>query len=290
VSELDALCERTNALPAAFRQKVQRLEQVLGSSLEDVRPGLLLSRIRSFESGVAAWANDEGRELLSPEIIDGMMDVLLTLNDLKATYPVILEIETAATAHVLATREDMEQIRESLRELVNQARETPEIHAPDTVQALEDEITDAELASEETALAPQSAKAEVMARERRIWAYALTTARNYMVAPFRWLNREIGEAGAELFKPGLGKELGKAVRKGVVRGVEKSSEGAVIAIASYIGLKLGGIIGALAPLIPSLRPFHRKAREIEEGLKEEEEDEPNEEDNSSGADDGAREA
>ena len=246
----------------------------------------MLSRIRSFESGVIAWNTEEGREILSPEIVDMMLDTLFTLQDFKATYPAIIKIETTATAQNLATIQDIEPAKQALADLALVAEQNPEVHEGQvSAKALKDHLEDVELAGEEVREASASARPKALEKERQTLAYALLTARNYVVAPFRWLKQEAKGMGMELFKPGIGRELGKAIRSGAADGAKSLAKGGVITLGAFVAYKLAGPLGGLSMFISSLRPLARKAEELREGLEEEQEEEQEKEEQQSEDDD-----
>ena len=77
---------RANADPRV-QASVERLLSTLGTGIEDVRPGLLLSRSRSVEADRNAFNTPQARKELFPDAIAVMDDVLLSLRDLLAAFP-----------------------------------------------------------------------------------------------------------------------------------------------------------------------------------------------------------
>jgi hypothetical protein len=72
---------------------VERLLQSLGANYGDVRPGLVLSRLRSIESIVAGYDSEEGRAALFPDAVAMLSDVHLSGHDFLATFPNVRRIE-----------------------------------------------------------------------------------------------------------------------------------------------------------------------------------------------------
>src|SRR5262249_20788125 len=71
---------RSNADPhVSFA--VERLLQSLGARYGDVRPGVVLSRLRSIESVVAGFDTEEGRAVLFPDAVAMLGDVHLSGQD-----------------------------------------------------------------------------------------------------------------------------------------------------------------------------------------------------------------
>jgi hypothetical protein len=83
---------KTNA-DQRMRRSVERLLGALGSSLQDVRPGLLLSHSRSVEADLKSFELE-----MAPTSIAMMDDMLMSLRDLMAIYPIIRRIEAEQVA------------------------------------------------------------------------------------------------------------------------------------------------------------------------------------------------
>jgi hypothetical protein len=80
------------------RRSVERLLDALATRFEDVRPGVLLSRSRSIEADRSAFDSEDARRELFPEAIAMVDDVLLSLQDLLAIYPIVRKIEAERLA------------------------------------------------------------------------------------------------------------------------------------------------------------------------------------------------
>jgi hypothetical protein len=99
--QLRSRLAKTNSDPRTQRS-VERLLQALATRFEDVRPGILLSRSRSIEADRNAFDTEEGRREVFPEAVAMVDDVLLSLQDLLAIYPIVRKIEAERLALSIA--------------------------------------------------------------------------------------------------------------------------------------------------------------------------------------------
>jgi len=132
---LDARLKRSNADPyAGFA--VERLLQSLGARYGDVRPGVVLSRLRSIESIVSGFDTEEGKAALFPDAIAMLTDLHLSGQDFLATFPNVRRIERERIAAGL--EKDPAVIDEALKETeaIHSAAAGSEIVAPGAVNAL----------------------------------------------------------------------------------------------------------------------------------------------------------
>lgn len=104
---LGELREKTNSLKDRLLStqsdnhvftSVDRLCDVLVGRVTDIRPGLILSRLRSLESIRDAYDSPEGREMTFPDFRAVVDDVWLSGQDLLASFPEIRRIERARLA------------------------------------------------------------------------------------------------------------------------------------------------------------------------------------------------
>lgn len=75
------------------RVSAERMLAGLGETFTDVRPGIVLSRMRSMEAIREAFSTDEGRESLFPGAVAAIDDICLSGRDLLAVFPIVREIE-----------------------------------------------------------------------------------------------------------------------------------------------------------------------------------------------------
>lgn len=120
----------------------ERLLQGLGTTFEDVRPGVILSRMRSMEAIRDAFSNEDGREALFPNAIAMIDDVCLSGQDFLATFPVIRQIERQRLAlGIERTPEIIESIQIET-EAVQHAAAVSEVVAAGAVEALKENEPD----------------------------------------------------------------------------------------------------------------------------------------------------
>ena len=89
--------ERANADPFVSGC-IQRLLDALGANFEDIRQGVLLSRLRSLDAIKDAYDNEESRQELYPDAIAAIIDTVETLRDLLAALPDVRKIEAERLA------------------------------------------------------------------------------------------------------------------------------------------------------------------------------------------------
>ena len=160
---------------------LERLLQSLGARYDDVRPGIVLSRLRSIEGVVSGFDTEEGRAALFPDAIAMFIDLHLSGQDFLATFPNVRRIEREVTAAGL--EKDPEFIDKALEETeaIYTAAAGSEIVAPGAVNALgENEIDIREAQSVEI-------KADLVADR-------LLIHRNFVSQALRAIARKSGEA------------------------------------------------------------------------------------------------
>ncbi len=84
---------------------VNELLAALGSVFENFSPGVGLSKSRRIEEYAKAFDSEEGHKELYPDAIADMNDVLQSLQDLLAVFPIVREIERERIALRIETNE-----------------------------------------------------------------------------------------------------------------------------------------------------------------------------------------
>jgi hypothetical protein len=77
---------------------VQGLLGALDVSFDELRPGLLLSRVRSLEADGSAFDTEDARAELFPDAFAGVADVVQTARDLLGVFPEVRRIEVERLA------------------------------------------------------------------------------------------------------------------------------------------------------------------------------------------------
>lgn len=108
----------------------------LGKSFPDVRPGVVLSRMRSMEAIRDAFSTDEGREALFPGAVAAIDDICLSGRDLLAIFPIVREIERQRLALGLERTSEFVSDIENLAKEVNSIASGSDIVAKSAVAAL----------------------------------------------------------------------------------------------------------------------------------------------------------
>ena len=93
---------RSTQAPERVRQTVQRLIDILGDRLDDVRAGDLLMASRSLEADLDAYDSESGRLELSEDGYSGLRELALLAGDLRAQFQAISDmLARAQTQQVL---------------------------------------------------------------------------------------------------------------------------------------------------------------------------------------------
>jgi hypothetical protein len=120
-----------------LQDSLARLEQYLGQNVEDIRPGLILSALRSLESDHRAYDTEEGRKEHAPELLAMLDDLAGSVRDLAAAYPKTREIIANQFALDLEEKPaSLEKLEAASDKLADAAEKHPKIVAPAAAKAL----------------------------------------------------------------------------------------------------------------------------------------------------------
>jgi hypothetical protein len=182
------------------QRSVERLLEALTARIEDVRPGVLLSRSRSIEADRNAFDTDDTRRELFPDAIAMVNDVLLGLQDLLAIYPIVRKIETERLA--LAIQRDPTRLDAVAAELeaIKKEASVSEVVSGAAVAALKENDPDIEVARTLDVLA--GLLADQLLVVRNFGSVAVTYLRKHGASTAAALGAGLVRAGSEL------KELG----------------------------------------------------------------------------------
>jgi hypothetical protein len=120
-----------------LQDSLARLEDYLGQNVDDIRPGLILSALRSLESDHRAYDTEEGRKEHAPELLAMLDDLAGSVRDLAAAYPKTREIIANQFALDLEEKPaSLEKLEAASDKLVEAAEKHPKIVASAAVKAL----------------------------------------------------------------------------------------------------------------------------------------------------------
>jgi hypothetical protein len=250
-----AVAERLQRSQAddGVRLDVEMLLERLGS--ETLRPGLILSSLRSLEAIDRAYDTAAGREELYPDALKNIFDLTRTLRELAATFPNSREIEAEAVSLALPL-ERLAEIEQPI------ARAAVAIDASDA----------ATLAAKEslaTTAAAIGTSRDLADRAKQV-AYHLLDLGNIARAGLRHLKT----TGQRIATPvaqkatheigGLAADTWKAFRKDFPK---RAARSASIAVTGGIGALLhviGPELAALATLVAAFGPVSQATKELQE--------------------------
>lgn len=247
---LDRL-QRANAPPRLI-STIDRLSLSLGSSLADLRAGILQMRFRSLEADVAAYDSEDGRRELPEDALSMLRDLASSAEDLMGCFPQLADIEAERLAQRLKDA-DIPDIIDALSQIRRIAEESEAV-APSAVEALK--IGEPELAHDAEIIdsgASELARiAAASARDRTV-GYMLLIYRNFISGALI--------AGGELTE--LGGDTWRDIRK---KAPETFSDAA---IAAAIAVLVGALLGptaALTAFAASFKPLRDRAKRTADRL------------------------
>ncbi len=213
---------------------VNELLAALGSVFENFSPGVGLSKSRRIEEYAKAFDSEEGHKELYPDAIADMNDVLQSLQDLLAVFPIVREIERERIALRIETNETvLAALGAEISEIKRRADQSPVV-SESAVAALRENDT-----AIEEALTIE-AKANLVADQ-------VLTSRNFVSV----IASAIGEyatqtAGPNLYKLGAEcwEKMSEALPQGVGQAAQVTPILGVLMLAGYIE----GSVGTLATL------------------------------------------
>ena len=195
---------RANADPRV-QASVERLLSTLGTGIEDVRPGLLLSRSRSVEADRNAFNTPQARKELFPDAIAVMDDVLLSLRDLLAAFPSVRKIETEQLALALQRDASTTKTARHNTQAIQDAAADSNAATPQAVSALKEQDPDIAAARNPTVRTGLIADQLLVVRNFASEALRAASARGRAVAGaiapgLRQAGTELKELGGESWK------------------------------------------------------------------------------------------
>jgi formylglycine-generating enzyme required for sulfatase activity len=269
IAKANGLRSRLAATNADQRvqRSVERLLEALAARIEHIRPGVLLSRSRSIEADRNAFDTEEARRELFPDAIAMVDDVLLSLQDLLAIYPIVRKIEAERLALSIqrdatlltAVRAELEEIKKeaSVSEAVTEASRA----------ALKENDPDIEVARTLDVLA--GLLADQLLVVRNFGSVAVTYVRKHGASAAVALGAGLARAGSELKE--LGGNSWEAAKVNLPEGVGAAARilpvGLVIALLANIAGPVAGL-AALSGGFKQLAKAINKLKNIGEPPKE----------------------
>jgi hypothetical protein len=226
-----------------LRAHVDLLLTRLGESYPEMRPGLMLSVLRSLESDVRAYDSEEGRKELSAALLSSILDLAESVRDLCAMFPRSREIEAEAVSLGLPLQR-MPEILWTIDEVVAKVSHSDGV-TEDGREAI-------------NASAADLAHQRGLADEAKQSAYFLVDFANFTRAGLKHLKTAGAVFGREL--GGFSADNWRAVRRGAPKGIERGaaqvSRGLIVGGVGVLMHVLGSDITALASMVAAYAPLH----------------------------------
>jgi hypothetical protein len=239
VAKTKELHERLLRTNSAHRPllSVERLLNALSNGFEDLRPGLLMSRVRSVEADQAAFDSEEARGELFADAMAMMSDTMQTARDLMAAFPIIRRIE--------AERLALDLYR----------------HA-DTVPIIQDNISAISELASHSEVVTSAANSALVQNDAAISETANTVLRVSLVADKALVVRNF--VGAVANKLGieiadLSTQSWLALKEGFPQGVGIAAR---IGPLLVLGSMIAGPAGGIAAVLPAFKPVASLLKKI----------------------------
>ena len=174
-----------NAADPRAGQALDELLDVLPQQAADLETGLLLSRSRSVEALLSGF-NDSNEAELFPGAVAEIADVVESMEDLKACYPEIREIERERRAQQVV-KIGMTVVVQGMRTLAAGAAQSGGAVAPPAQAALQD-------------AADQAKNAATEKLQEELAGDAMAAGHNFVKAAVPWALREAEDIGAGAYK------------------------------------------------------------------------------------------
>lgn len=252
------LRERLNSTqtPDHVKRTIDSLIDALGARIEDVRPGVFLSRSRSVDAAIAVFDTVESRDELFSDAQALLKDVSSSLDDLKAVFPEIARLEASALALRIGD-DHLNAVQRSANEILETAKQS-KIVDQSAIDAIE--LVDIDIVEAERVLADsgnESVRIEASIARKNLVALRLLNVRNFTAATVSAGLRACGAFAGE---------AGSRARIGALNAVEKGTEravsGAIVGGVVLLGVSLFGPLVGLAALSGSFLKLSRGAEQL----------------------------
>jgi hypothetical protein len=226
-----------------IRAHVDLLLARLGSSYAEMRPGLMISVLRSLESDVRAYDSEEGRKELAAAHLSSIFNLTESVRDLCAIFPRSREIEAEAVSLGLPMQR-LPEIRVAIDSVVAKVN-----HSDGATEGGREAIN---------ASAADLAHQRGLAEEAKQSAYFLVDFANFTRAGVKYLKATGRAVGGEI--AGVGADSWRAFRRGAPKGVERGAAQAgkalVVGGVAVLMHWLGSDIAALGAMVGPYLPLH----------------------------------
>lgn len=216
-AQLRQRLRNSNAVDPRAGQALDELLDVLPQQAADLEPGLLLSRGRSVDTLLRGFTEGNETELF-PGAVAEIADVVESLEDLKACYPEIREIERERRVQQVQ-KIGVTVVVQGVRTLAAGAAQSGGAVAPLAQVALQD-------------AADQAKNAATEKLQEELAGDAMAAGHNFVKASVQWALREAGEVGG-------------AVWKGVKPMAVKGGKQAVLASVALLLVNIHPAVGAV---------------------------------------------
>jgi len=273
IAKADSLQSRlvkTNSDPRVQRS-VERLLDALATRFEDVRPGVLLSRSRSIEADRNAFDSEDARRELFPEAIAMVDDVLLSLQDLLAIYPIVRKIEAEHLA--LSIQRDatlLAAVTTEVEAIKEEARESEAVTKA-AVAALKENDPEIEAARTIDVLA--GLMADQLLVVRNFGSEAVSYVRKYGTSATMALGAGMGRASSELKE--LGGKSWEATKANLPDGVGAAARVLPVGLVIALLANIAGPVAGLAALSGGFKQLAQAIKQLRDVGKLPKEEKPN---------------
>ncbi|MBZ9702147.1 MULTISPECIES: helix-turn-helix domain-containing protein [unclassified Mesorhizobium] len=257
---------RTQA-PAHVVESVERLVSSLGKKIEDVSPGILLMRSRTIEADLATFDTEQAKDELMTDAQSLLRDLAASLEDLRALFPEIIEIEAARIAQKVADGSALPAY-DNAKQVMNEARASDVVDgsAIDALEAALIDIAEVELVIGESSNDIVTAMA--VKKRADLISLHLLDVRNFSASVLKAF-KHLGGDSKRILSRGAA-DVSKRAYKGALDGVEEGTKAGVkIALAALV-TSLAGPLAGLAVYVGSFVSLSRKANEVAEKIESEE--------------------
>jgi hypothetical protein len=168
--------------PKKILDTIDQLIESLGHKLDDVKPGILLSKSYSLEADINAYDTEQGRQELAEDVLASMLDVNATLTALKGCYPEIAEIEAAALAQKL-TGAMAGEVLQQTKKIIEAARISTDAVTKRALEGLESELPEIwKIQKDIETEIDEDKRASALEKLGKRASYHLLSVRNFITA------------------------------------------------------------------------------------------------------------